>query len=281
MVPDTLGVLGLGAVGGSIAWQAARLGVPRILGYDASTRDGVAAVKAGAVTELVRDAATVVANADFVVIAGSGDDTRAQLCALASLLLERGVFCTDVTAVKRPVVALAEELGLAAVFAGSHPHVGPTSDGFRCANPGLLSGTLVYVTPVMGGDRAADEVRDFWTRSIGANPVALDATQHDQLHAWTGHLPQTVASALAAAMAAGGPAGVTYGNSALEATRQARCGTALWAEVLVANRDNVLDALRGFAASLDELREALAAGNRRRVETWLTAAADWRGRFEP
>ena len=280
MVPDTLGVIGLGAVGGSIAWQAARSGVRRIVGYDASTRDGAAAVKAGAVTEFARDAQAVVANADFVVIAASGDRTQALLEELAGLLLEREVYCTDVTGVKRPVVTLAEQLGLAAVFAGSHPFTGPEIDGFRCANPELLSGALVYVTPVPHGDKAAAEVRDFWSRAVGASPVALDATQHDQLLAWTTHLPQAVSSALAAAIASGGPHGVTYGEGAHEATRQADCGPDQWSELLVANRDNVLDALQHLTESVDGLKEALAMGDRKGVETWLAKGAKWRARFE-
>ena len=280
MVPDTLGVIGLGAVGGSIAWQAARSGVKRIIGYDTSTRDGAAAVKAGAVTEFAQGAQAVAKNSDFVVIAGSGERTLVWLEQVAALLLERGVYCTDVTGVKRPTVALAERLGLAPVFAGSHPFIGPEIDGFRSANPELVSGALVYVTPVHHGDQAAAEVRDFWSRVIGANPVALDATQHDQLLAWTTHLPQAVSSALAAALASSGPHGVTYGEGAHETTRQADCGLDQWSELLVTNRDNVLDALQHLTESVDGLKEALTMGDRKAVETWLARGAKWRARFE-
>jgi prephenate dehydrogenase len=281
MVPSTLGVIGLGTVGGSIAWQAARSGVGRILGHDTSTRDGAAAVKAGAITEFTHDAKAVVANSDFVVMAASGDRTQAWIEEVAELLLEGRVYCTDVAGVKRPIVTLAERLGLAPVLAGSHPFVGPEIDGFRSANPELLRGALVYVTPVPGGDQAAAEVRDFWSRTLGANAVALDAEQHDRLLAWTTHLPQTVSSALAAALASEGPVGVTYGESAHEVTRQAGCGLAQWSELLVANRDNVLEALQHFSESVDGLKEALMKGDRKHVETWLAKGATWRARFKP
>ena len=52
MLPDTLGVIGLGAIGGSVAWSAASRGTPRILGCCRHPRDAVAAAKAGAITEI-------------------------------------------------------------------------------------------------------------------------------------------------------------------------------------------------------------------------------------
>ena len=52
MKPDTLGVVGLGALGGSVAWQAAQAGVKRVIGYSPVPKEGFAAVKVGAVTEI-------------------------------------------------------------------------------------------------------------------------------------------------------------------------------------------------------------------------------------
>ena len=104
---------------------------------------------------------------------------------------------------------------------------------------------------------------------IGAYPVAVDAEQHDRVLAWTTHLPQAVSSALAAALASGGPGGVTYGECAHEVTRQADCDMAQWSELLMANKDNLLEALRHLAETTEGLEAALAAGDRKAVEAWL------------
>ena len=69
MKPNTLGIVGLGALGGSIARQAARAGVARIVGCAHSTKDGVAAARAGAVTEIAHEPEGVVRAADLVVMA--------------------------------------------------------------------------------------------------------------------------------------------------------------------------------------------------------------------
>ena len=43
MRPNSLAVLGLGAIGGSVAWQSRLAGIPRVIGY---TPDRASAVRA-------------------------------------------------------------------------------------------------------------------------------------------------------------------------------------------------------------------------------------------
>ena len=86
-------------------------------------------------------------------------------------------------------------------FAGSHPLAGTHVSGFAASDGSLFEGALVYVIPVDGGEHAHDEVVHFWKDVMGAHPVTIEAEQHDQLLAWTSHLPQSVASALAVAVA--------------------------------------------------------------------------------
>ena len=179
MRPETLGVIGLGAVGGSIAWGASRSGVPRVIGWSPSTKDGAAAARAGAITEFAHDASAVFGSAEFVVLASGSARAERLLERHAPVLRQRGVICTDVGGVKQPIVDLATRLGLGEAFAGSHPLVEGQGGGFASARPRGLRDGLVYVTPVPDGDRAADEVRDFWKRTLGSHPVTLPANRHD------------------------------------------------------------------------------------------------------
>lgn len=280
MLPHTLGIIGLGAVGGSVAWDATRSGVPRVVGYSRSTRDAVAAVKAGAVTELMHDATAVVQAADLVVFATPPRDTLELLVTLGPAMRERRVFATDVTSIKGAVMRVAEAQSLQDVFAGSHPLVGTPDTGFTGAKSRQLKGTVVYVTPLAGGGDAGREIEDFWSRAVGALPVTIDADQHDAMVAWTGHLPHVVAVTLAVVLAKHGPAGVTHGRTALEVTRAASGAPESWAEILIANRHQVLDALRHFAKEVDGLREALDEQDFARVRQALEAGAGWRRRFD-
>ena len=49
----------------------------------------------------------------------------------------------------------------------------------------------------------------FWEEVVEASPILIDATAHDRQLAWTSHLPQSVASALAKTLADRGLAGLS------------------------------------------------------------------------
>jgi prephenate dehydrogenase len=276
MRPDTLGVIGLGAIGGSVAWQASRAGVPRIIGYSPEPAEAVAAAKARAITEVASSVQKVVRQADFVVIAAPPAATLEQLRAIAPQIQQRGIWCTDVSSVKAPIVKLAGSLGLSTRFAGSHPLAGTHRTGFGAARMDLFIGAIVYVTPLEQGDAAAREVADFWSGVLEAAPVTMSAESHDALLAWTSHLPQAAASALAAALARSGPQGVTYGPGARDGTRLAASSVEMWRDVLLLNREPVLKAVEGLEDSLGILRRALLNGDVAVLTEWLQAAAGWR-----
>jgi prephenate dehydrogenase len=62
-------VIGLGAIGGSLAWQSRLAGVPRVVGYSPERGEGIQALKASAITELADTPAAAVRGADLVVLA--------------------------------------------------------------------------------------------------------------------------------------------------------------------------------------------------------------------
>jgi prephenate dehydrogenase len=263
-------------MGGSIAWRAAQSGVPRIIGYSPVPAEAVAALKAGAITEIADRPDRAVRQADLVVLAAPPGATLNLLRDLHGLLRSRPALCTDVTSVKRPIMHLAERLGMASVFAGSHPLAGTHESGFAAATPSRLDGALVYVTPLPDGDRAAREIADFWAGVCGAAPVLCDAVEHDRVVAWTSHLPQAVASALAGAFRRAGPKGVTYGPGARDTTRLAASNPALWHDVLLLNREALLEGLDAMEGELGRLRRALNTGNGDELLAWLEAARAWR-----
>lgn len=283
MRPETLGIIGLGAVGGSLARAAAAAGIPRIVGYASPPKDGLAAVRAGALTELATSARNVFRQADLTVLATPPAATLALLHRSAPLLEGRsGTFVTDVTSVKRPVTALAQRLGLGGRFAGSHPHVSASPQGFAAARPELLRGAVVYVTPATSDDLgAAREVADFWAQVIEAEPVIVAAAEHDATIAWTSHLAQASAVALAGALARHGPRGVSYGATSREATALAAASTESWRDVLLLNRDAVLETLDGLDERLDALRQALRAGDVAALSQWFEDGARWRRMLAP
>jgi prephenate dehydrogenase len=275
--PSSLTVIGLGAIGGSLAWQARLAGVPRVVGVSASRAEGVQALRTSAITELADTPAKAVRGAELVVLAVPAQVTL-ELIGRLHALLEPGALLTDVCSVKSPVVARATAEGLGDRFAGGHPLAGTHGSGFAAARADRLRGCVVYVceTGSPGGDQAARRVMSFWEQVLEAHPVLIDAAAHDRQLAWTSHLPQAVASALAKALADRGLAGVSFGTGARDTTRLAASSPDMWIDILLYNRDAVVEALEATELSLADLRSLVAAGDAERLRTYLAAAQRFR-----
>lgn len=270
MQPESLGVIGLGAMGGSLAWQALRHGASRVVAWTKFPADAAAAVRAGAVTEVAHSPRHVIMRSDLVVIAAPPAPTMDLLRELAPLIRERGVLVTDVSSVKQPVMDLVQRLSLGDVFAGSHPLCGTERSGFAAAQPDLYRGALVYVTPAANGERAEREIRDFWRGLMEASPVLIDAALHDHQLARTSHLPQVVSTLLAVTLDRVAPKGTSYGPGARDVTRLARSNPQMWRDIAMLNRHQVDEALAAFQETLGEFRRALDRGDAAAMEHLFT-----------
>jgi len=275
--PSSLAVLGLGAIGGSLAWQARVAGVPRVIGFSPERSEGIQALKASAITDLADTAARAVRGADLVVLAVPPKPTLDLISALAPIL-ESGALLTDVCSIKVPVLKEATAAGIADRFVGGHPLAGTHESGFGSARPDRLLGCVVYIceTATPGGSRAADIVAEFWEHTLGASAIRIGADHHDRQLAWTSHLPQAIAYALAESLAEHGQPGVSYGSGAKDTTRLAASNPEMWLDILLYNEPAVGEALELTQARLSELRRLLAAGDRVGLRSYLTRAQAFR-----
>ena len=277
MRPSSLAVIGLGAIGGSLAWQARQAGIPRVVGFAKSRRDGVQALKASAITDLADTPEQAINGAQLVVLAVPPQATLDLIGKLAPSLEPEGLL-TDVCSVKAPVVACAVSHGLGRSFAGGHPLAGTHASGFVAASPTRLRGCAVYVceTGAPGGDRAARGLMHFWEEVVEASPILIDAAAHDRQLAWTSHLPQSVASALAKALADRGLAGLSFGPGARDTTRLAASSPEMWIDILLYNREAVAEAISDTEARLSELRGLILSGDADGLRSYLTVAQGFR-----
>ena len=176
------------------------------------------------------------------------------------------------------MVARAAAEGLGGRFAGGHPLAGTHASGFAAARPDLFRGCVVYIcdTGAPGGDQAARQVMSFWDQVLEAQPILIDAAAHDRQLAWTSHLPQGVASALAKALGDRGLAGVSFGSGARDTTRLAASSPDIWIDILLYNGAAVAEAIEATETSLGELRRLIAAGDADGLRAYLDAAQRFR-----
>jgi prephenate dehydrogenase len=248
-----------------------------VVGYSPRPAEGIQALKAGAATELADSPEQAVRDVDLAVLAVPPSATI-DLIAPVGSALPAGAYLTDVCSVKGPVVQQACVAGIGDRFAGSHPLAGTHESGFNAARPDRLRGCVVYVcesgTPQ--GHRAATAVAGFWRQTLEASPVLIGAETHDRQLAWTSHLAQSVASAVAKVLADQGLAGVSFGSGTRDTTRLAASDPGMWADILLLNRDAVGHALSRSEEAIAELRRLLESGNAAALRAYLETAQAFR-----
>jgi prephenate dehydrogenase len=281
MRPSSLAVIGLGAIGGSLAWQSRLAGVARVIGFSPNTAEGVQALKVSAITELADTPARAVRGAELVVLATPPQPTLDLIAPVASAL-DPGAFLTDVCSIKAPVIQRALDAGIGDRFAGSHPLAGTHETGFATALPGRFRGCVVYVceTGAAQGHVAAGLVASFWEETLEASPVHIGAEAHDRQLAWTSHLPQAVAFALAKVLADQQLGGVSFGSGARDTLRLAASNPDMWVDILRYNRESLEQALSRTEAGLAELRRLIAGGDIAGLHDYLETARQFRQGIE-
>ena len=278
--PKRLGIVGLGAMGGSIAWAATRAGLSQVVGHSAATADGIRAQRAGAVTSIASSPSGVVADADLVVLAAPPKANLSLLEQLQDVLRDAGVPVTDVTSVQQPFLDRARKLDLGGQVVASHPYCGTHESGFSAAGPTMLDRAVVYMSDVDANDETKERVADFW-RLVGASPVSVDPAWHDEVVAWTSHLPQAVSTVLAITLGSDTPTDATFGSGALDTTRLAASSVEMWKDLMSLNQASVLRALESFERHLGLMKDALQRGDAEEIAAWFEKGVAFRKGLSP
>lgn len=285
-----LAVLGLGLIGGSLARALRRAGVcQEVIGCARHFADLEKALALGVIDHYTTSPAAAVRGADMVVVAAPVAATEAVLREVAELLEPRAVV-TDVGSVKRAVIDAARAaLGARFPrFVPGHPIAGGERSGVTASSAELFDGRRVVLTPEPETDRdALARVRRMW-HATGAEVEDLSAAEHDRLLAATSHLPHLLAYALVASLARRDPAEDVFrlaGSGFRDFSRIAGSNPVLWEEIMLANRDALLEALGGFGAELSSLERALEQGDGPRLREVFALAqrarGDYAARFAP
>lgn len=268
-------------MGGSLGMALGRAGVTDIAGFDTDPAALASAAELGAITRAAGSVDEAVADAACVFVAVPlGRVAEVVRRALAAAPAECVV--SDLGSAKRVVLdALGDDER--ARFIGGHPICGGERAGIAAARADLYQGATWFLTPTAEARPTLYQRVHAAIAATGAVPAAIDADVHDRLMALVSHVPHVLAAALinqAAATTPGGREALrSAGPSFEDLTRVAGANPPLWADILLANRDAVLVALRDYRGRLSDVEDALRAGDRDRVVQFVGDAADGRRRL--
>ena len=284
MMFEQLGLIGCGMMGGSFALALKRAGlVKRVVGYSKSPSTTERARQLGVIDVEAPSALLAVSGADLVLLAVPVSATEATFKAIRHLV--RGnVLIMDVGSTKREVIdaarrVLKDQVG---VFVPAHPIAGKEVAGVEHADPDLYHGRQVILTPIERTLTAQlEKASQLWT-ALGCHVKQMSPEAHDAAYAAVSHLPHMVAFALMNAIQgqSDGPDFLSLaGPGFRDFTRIAASDPAMWRDVLMSNREELLAQSRHFQRALHAMETAINAGNPDALEALIEQASSARARW--
>ena len=252
----TVGILGLGLIGGSLARAYSKAGhTVYVCNRDQNMLDF--AKLSGVVTDALNEA--TVPGCELIILAIYPDGCVNWLEKNAHLI-SRKALVIDCCGVKEDVCkrcfALADEYGF--TFVGGHPMAGSHHSGFKYSRSNLFQGApMVLVPPRFDDIELLDRAKEVLSPCRFGSFSVTTAAEHDKMIAFTSQMPHIVSNAYIKSPTALHHKGFSAG-SYKDLTRVAWLNPEMWAELFLENRENVLTELEFYIDSLQAYREAVA-----------------------
>jgi len=283
---EQLGLIGCGLMGGSfaLALKRAKL-VKRVVGYSKSPSTTERARQLGVIDVAAPSALLAVSGADIVLLAVPVAASEATFKAIRHGI-SNDTLVMDVGSTKGDVIEAARN-GLQKQFASfvpAHPIAGKEVSGIEHAEASLFTGRQVVLTPVKATLRSnVQRASQVWS-GIGAHVVTMTHEEHDAAFAAVSHLPHLLAFAYTNAIA-GQPQGDRFlslaGPGFRDFSRIAASDPVMWRDVLLANREQVLQQSQAFRKALLDLEALMIAGDLQALEHSIAAASKARAAWKP
>ena len=256
----TVGIVGLGLIGGSFAkaYHAAGWNV-----YAADTDKSMLdfAILAGAVDDALTDDNLVLC--DLLLIATYPDAAEQYLLDTAEKIAPHTVVI-DCLGTKRRICklgfALAKKHGF--FYAGGHPMAGTHNSGFKYSREDMFCGAPMVIVPPESHDMAMlDDLKTLLEPAgFGSYSIAT-AEAHDKMIGFTSQMPHILSNAFIKSPTASSHKGYSAG-SYKDLTRVAWLNPDMWTELFLENGDFLLEELEIYIASLTEYRDAIKANDK-------------------
>ena len=210
-----------------------------------------------------------------LVIVATPPDVTADVIEHA-LMTYPGAVVTDVASVKlAPFVELTRRGVDLTRYVGSHPMAGRERGGAIMARADLFVGRPWIICRDHHTPAAVLATVESVALELGASPLEMTPEEHDRSVGLVSHLPQVVASLLAARLIPAGEQSIQLAGQGLrDTTRIASSDPELWVQILTANSGAVVEMLAAFhddvGGFIEALRDLEVPGAKRRVADYLT-----------
>ena len=270
-----VGIIGLGLIGGSIAKSLKRsLKEVAITGFDINPQNANFALKNKLVEHLIQEINEENLDQDLIIISVPTAELKKIFIQLNKI--KNPIIITDVCSVKEPVIEIAKQFLEHKIsnFVPGHPISGLELSGPENSKENLFRDSPVLLTPLKETNKHALEfVTEIW-KDIGAKPLIVDASLHDKFLAATSHIPHILAYMAMNTVQTLEVAELEYfiGGSFKDLTRVAESSPALWVDIFLNNKKNIIDMCQLFIENLNTFQMMLEREDSVALSSYLEVA---------
>jgi len=263
----TVGVVGLGLMGGSFAKAYHEAG-HRVLAFNRSRDTLDIAMMNGIADDELNE--QTIGQCDLIIIALYPQATIDYLRRMAPHISSHTVVM-DTCGVKRKVCEecfpIAAEYGF--TFVGGHPMAGTQFSGYKYSRATMYKdAAMIIVPPRFDSIEFFDEVKTLLAPCRFGRMTITTAENHDRMIAFSSQMAHVVSNAFVKSPSAREHKGYSAG-SYKDMTRVAWLNETMWAELFMENKDFLLQELDVLMNNLSQYRAALAEENQPQMKALL------------
>lgn len=254
-------IIGLGLIGGSIAKTLSGSKVHQILAFDTNQSSISNALENQSIQESLEslDELKRIEYEDSLVIIATPPSVTNDILKSLEFLFNSSVTITDTTSTKNSLNKILQKFNFPENIIFSHPVAGSHLSGEINSIDDLFKGKSTILSY---HDSAAslhvNRVMSLWTE-LGSKVSVLDAELHDQIFAYSSHLPHVAAYALLNTLK-----GLDQDDLALfsggglgEFLRLASSSPEMWTDIFSMNEKNISSAINDLVQSLNILQDKI------------------------
>ncbi len=276
----SVGIVGLGLIGGSIGLDLQELGW-EVRGLVHRSKTAKRAKERGLASEISTHP-EILAECEIVILALPLDQLIKPDPSILQSIPKSAVI-TDVGSVKLPILKIWEKLHPR--FVASHPMAGSTESGVNSGRKGLFVQRPWVITPNQNTDKQAIQIIQKLAEALGSDLITATPENHDQAAALISHLPVMVSAALLRTI--GNETNPTISNlckqlasSGFEDTTRVGAGNPLLGKAMASfNRKEILKGIKEYKNHLETLEQVILSEEWCKLKLELEKAQALRSNF--
>lgn len=267
-------IVGMGLLGGSMAMALKKLNPKNIWGIDINQDTIEFSEKNKIIDRGYIDSKIPIQKSDIVIICLYPNQIVEYIKANKSYF-KTDAIVTDIAGIKLEIVTEINKIeDRQFEFISGHPMAGNEYSGIKYANEEMFKNANYIITPSKENKVETIEFITKLMKAIGFKNVITETPQsHDRIIALTSHLTHVIAVSLVNSNKLDIDTKLFIGGSFKDASRVALINSNLWPQLLISNKENVIDQIEIFEENIKKIKQAILNDDKDLLESQFKIAS--------